>query len=205
MNKKLLKILFLAFLVCVSRVALPGENDAVKLVEGFHETLLDVMKNADSLGYQGRFDRLAPSFNEKFDIPLISQVILSRYWNELSPEQQQNFIHLFMKLSISTYASRFDKYDGEEFKTTGVEELKKGRLLVRTEFIRKNEESVKFDYLLHQKDGNWYIISVIANGVNDLSVKRSEYGTIINDRGFDSLVGEIERKIEELSSTTNSG
>ena len=205
MIKKPLKFLVLAFLVLVTNASLSSENDARILVEDFHTTLLDVMKNAESLGFQGRYDRLAPSITEKFDTPLISRVILSRYWKELSPEQQLKFIQLFTKLSISTYASRFDSYTGEEFKTAGIEELKKGRLLVRTELLRKNEESVKFDYLVHQKDGIWYIISVIANGVNDLSVKRSEYAAIINERGFDSLLGEIENKIEDLNNSTTGG
>jgi hypothetical protein len=34
--------------------------------------------------------------------------------------------------------------------------------------------------------------------VNDLSLKRAEYAAIIDDRGFDNLVSEIEKKIVEL-------
>ncbi|HKK15891.1 MAG TPA: ABC transporter substrate-binding protein [Gammaproteobacteria bacterium] len=189
-------LLFSTGIITVQAEAISASN----VVESFHSTLLDIMQNADKLGFEGRYDKMAPVIHDKFDTPLISQVILSRYWRELNKTQQDDFIRLFNKLSASTYASRFDSYSGESFTTMGVEELKKGRMLVKTVFKKSDGETVKFDYLLHQKDGNWYIISVIADGVNDLSLKRAEYAAIINDRGFDSLIGEIEKKINELGS-----
>lgn len=188
-------------------VSFAGADDtaasATTMIEAFHSTLLDVMQHADTLGYQGRYEKLDPVIREKFDTPFICKIILSRYWGELSDEQREQFIQLFNRLSISTYASRFDSYSGESFRTLGTEELKKGRLLIRTELVKKNDNPVKFEYLAHQKDGNWYIISVIADGVNDLSLKRAEYATIINDRGFDSLVNEIEKKIVELGGSAS--
>lgn len=191
-------MLVLSFCLFSSAIADDSAASAIKMVEDFHSTLLDVMQHADTLGFKGRYEKLDPVIREKFDTPFICRVILSRYWGELSDKQQQQFIQLFNRLSISTYASRFDSYSGESFKTLGTEELKKGRLLVRTELVKDNDKPVKFEYLAHQKDGNWYIISVIADGVNDLSLKRAEYATIINDRGFDGLLSEIEKKIVEL-------
>ena len=58
--------------------------------------------------------------------------------------------------------------------------------------------------MVNKDGGKWYIISVIADGINDLSLKRAEYAAIINDKGFTNLVNEIENKIKELSgSSTN--
>lgn len=191
-------------LLVYSTCPLADDTAAVAVIEKFHDSLINIMQNADSLQFQGRYDTLAPVLESSFDTPLISQVILSRYWSELSEEQQKQFVDLFKRLSISTYASRFDSYSGDSFKTTSVEALKKGRLLIKTELTRQNDKPVKFDYLVHQHAGKWYIISVIADGVNDLSLKRAEYAAIINDKGFTNLVNEIENKIKELSgSSTN--
>lgn len=173
-------------------------NDATRVVEDFHDVLIDTMKNADSLGFKGRYEKILGEINSSFDTPLIAQVILARYWTELSSEKQDEFIKLFNELSASTYASRFDSYSGETFTTLAVDELKKGRLLIRTEMTKSNGDKVKFEYLVHQKDGKWYIISVVADGVNDLALKRAEYEKIISDRGYDSLLGEIQAKISEM-------
>lgn len=198
-HRKMIRYLAGIILIVYSSLSSAQNPDAVAIVEKFHATLLDVMQNAGKLGFQGRYDVLAPAVKSSFDTPLIVEVILSRYWKNLDETQQKNFIDLFNHLSVSTYASRFNSYEGESFKTLGVEELKKGRLLIRTELNRENDKPVKFDYMVQPKDGKWYIISVIANGVNDVALKRTEYTSIIDDRGFDNLVKELETKIKELS------
>ena len=184
-----------------SSASMADNAGAIAVVEKLHAALISAMQNADKLGFQGRYDALAPVIESSFDTPLIVEVILSHYWKELNEGQQKKFIAMFNRLSISTYASRFDAYSGETFKTLGVEELKKGRLLIKTELDKKDDEPIKLDYMVHQNEGKWYIISVIANGVNDVALKRAEYATIINDRGFDNLVNEIETKIKDLSTT----
>jgi len=191
----------LVLLAAASAQTAGTESEAGVVVEKLHNTLLEAMKNADKLGFKGRYDIIAPVVETSFDTPLIAQVVLSRYWKELTPTQQEQFVALFNRLSASTYASRFDSFSGESFKTLGVEAMKKERLLVKTELLRKNETPVKLEYLVQQNAGKWYIISVIADGVNDLALKRAEYATIINDKGFDNLVGEIEKKIHELEAT----
>lgn len=189
------------FLLLLPSFANADESASAAVVEKLHATLIDVMKHAGKLGFQGRYDALAPVIESSFDTQLISQVILSRYWKELPPEQQRQFVAIFNRLSISTYASRFDSYSDESFKTLGVEEMKKGRQLVTSELASGNKKPVKFEYLLQQNGGRWYIISVIADGVNDLALKRAEYATIINDKGFDGLINEMEKKIQGYAST----
>ncbi len=51
---------------------------------------------------------------------------------------------------------------------------------------------------MHQKEGKWLIISIIANGINDLSLKRAEYGSVIKDRGFQGLIEDITGKIADM-------
>lgn len=193
-----LKLLAGLILLLSSAAAPADDAGAISVVEKLHATLFEAMKNADKLGFQGRYQIIAPVVESSFDTPLIAQVVLSRYWKELSPDQQKQFVVMFNRLSASTYASRFDSYADESFKTLGVEEMKKERLLVKTELVKKNDTPVKLEYLVQQNAGKWYIISVIADGVNDLALKRAEYATIINDKGFDNLVAEIEKKIHDL-------
>ncbi len=177
-------------------IAEEGESGAIAVVEELHTALLNTMQNAENLGYQGRYEALAPVIQPRFDTPLIVKVILGRYWKGLEEQQQTRFADLFSRLSISTYAYRFDGYSGETFKTLGVEKLKKGRLLVKTEISSPDSKPVRLDYLMNSSEGQWYIISVIADGVNDLSLKRAEYKTVIKEKGFDSLVDDIENKIK---------
>ena len=167
-------------------------------VDEFHRKLLSVMQRADELGYQGRYRELEPYISNCFDIPLITDVILGRYRDRLDAEQKAEFSRIFGRFSTATYASRFSGYDGEEFHEISREPLRRGRVLVRTELRRPGDEAVALDYLLHQKQGKWYIISVSANGVNDLSLKRAEYAAVIKEKGYNGLVTDISSKIDGL-------
>lgn len=175
-----------------------ADSDAAKPVEDFHKTLLHIMKDADRLGYEGRYEALQPAIENRFDTPLIAKVILGHHWEKLNDDQKQQFIETFNELSIATYASRFDSYDGESFEYLGTQSLNKERILVQTRLKKTDGEDVKFDYLMHQRDGEWYIISVVAQGVNDLSLKRTEYTSIMEKKGFDGLLSELRSKIAAL-------
>jgi phospholipid transport system substrate-binding protein len=185
-----------------SEVSSVSSGGASRAVTGFHQLLTEVMQEGEALGYEGRFDRLQPLITSLFDTPLITRVILSRYWKEISEQQQQQFIQLFNHLSIATYASRFDTYNGEYFTEIDEEELNKERVLIKTALHRHNGEPVRMDYLMHRNNDTWQIISVIAEGVNDLSLKRAEYSAVIREKGFDGLVNDIKQKINEMENGT---
>ena len=180
-----------------------GELDGpAATVERFHGKLLSVMQRAEELGYRGRYEELEPYVNGCFDIPFIAHVVLGRHREQLNEAQKKEFAGLFGRASTATYASRFDGHSGEEFRELSREPLKRGRVLIRTELRRPDDDPVALDYLLHEKQGNWYIISVSADGVNDLSLKRAEYAAVIKEKGFNGLVKEISSKIAEMESDT---
>jgi phospholipid transport system substrate-binding protein len=171
---------------------------ASEVVTALHEKLMYIMQHSDELRYQGRYNEVKDIVTSSFDAALIARVIMSRYWKKLDDTQKIDFISLFKRLSVATYASRFDGYSGESFVEVSAEMLKKGRLLIKTELQRTDDEPVKLDYLMHQKEGQWLIISVIANGVNDLSLKRAEYAAVIKDKGFPGLVKDVAAKITDM-------
>ena len=173
---------------------------AIEVVEQLHTVLLEVMQAADSMKYSERYSILEPVITESFDTPVIAKVILSRYWKDLSDKKKEDFIHLFNQQTIATYASRFDSFNDDVFRTISVKQLKKGRILVRTEIRSNSDDPVNLDYLMHANNSQWLIISVIANGVNDLSLKRAEYSTVIKENGYEYLVTNIEKKISETES-----
>lgn len=197
--KKLVLIISFIFLSLSSGLH-AGENQAaVSVVDSLHQALIKAMQTPES--FSERYAQLSPVIENTFDTPVIARVILSRYWNDLDETQQSAFIERFDDLSISNYASKFDDFGGEKFRLLGQQELKKGRLVIKTELVKPDGEAVRFDYILHEREGKWLIISVIADGVNDLSLKRSEYGTIMENDGFDVLLAEIDKKIQALKAS----
>lgn len=175
--------------------------DAVATVDRLHGALLDIMQNARTLGYAGRRDRIAPVVRESFDLPFIARFALGRYWSELDSEERETFVNVFSRWTVAHYAARFNGYSGEKFEVVSVEPSRRERELVRTVLDVPNEPAadVTLDYLLHETDGKWRIINVIANGVSDLSLKRADYGAVMKTQGFKNLVERLEGQVLELA------
>ena len=180
--------------------AADGTNSARAVVESFHAVLLDSMKQADELGFQGRYDRLAASLDETFDLPFMARTLVGATWKELSQEQQADFIDLSRRLSASRYADNFDGYGGQHFETHSEEPAARGTIVVKTELIQPKDKNVQFDYRLRKVEGRWRIIDIYLDGViSELVLWRSQYRSLIENEGFAKLVEALEKRIDELS------
>ncbi|HUL31595.1 MAG TPA: ABC transporter substrate-binding protein [Thermodesulfobacteriota bacterium] len=176
-----------------------GAHPATEVVENLHKALLTTMKEGGKIGYQGRYDRLAPVIRASFDMPFIAQTVLGRHWEAINNEQKSKFIQTFSSLSVATYAYNFDAYSGEQFKVIQEKGLKESQFLIQTQLLKSDGGKVQLDYILHRREGEWRIINIIAEGVSDLALKRADYSSFLKSKGFDSLVSRLNEKIAEYS------
>ena len=104
-------LLALACLLGAVPVAAPAQSEPRATVENFHTILLGVMQRAKELGFKGRRHILEPAIEKGFDLPYIARIALGRrHWNPLSESEQATMVETFSRLSVATYASRFDAY-----------------------------------------------------------------------------------------------
>jgi phospholipid transport system substrate-binding protein len=194
----LLTLVILGFHIAIP-YASAGDRGATEVVEKLHSTLLVVMKDGDKIGYQGRYDQLAPVIQSSFDMPFVSKTVLGKYWETFNNEQRSRFIEAFTQLSIATYAANFDRYSGERFKTISQKRVSGGRILVQSQLIKSNGGQVQLDYLLHPTGGQWRIVNIIAEGVSDLALKRADYSAFLKSKGFEALLKKLDEKINQYS------
>lgn len=172
-------------------------GEASDTVAQLQTTLIKIMKEGKTLGYQGRYKVITPIIETTHDLPVIARIAVGRYWKKLTKEQQTQFTNTFTELSHSTYAGRFDSYSGEEFSLISEKPLKRNRVLVQTRFLKSDGEEIRFNYVLHQKKDHWKIINIMVNGVSDLALKRTEYGGILKKDGYPTLIEKIRTQIHE--------
>ena len=193
----------LTLMILLIHLAMPyasaGDPRAVEVVEKLHTTLLAVMKDGVKIGYQGRFDHLAPVIKSSFDMPFISRTALGKYWETLNNEQRSRFVEAFTRMSIATYAANFDSYSGERFKTVGEKEVSGGRILIQSQLTKSDGGRVQLDYLLHRTGSQWRIVNIIAEGVSDLALKRADYSAFLKNNGFEALLKRINEKTSQYS------
>lgn len=173
-----------------SYAATPSEE-----IAKLNATLLDVMKNADKLGYSGRFEKLQPVMKQLYDFPLMARVAVGAYWKGLDKEKRKKLIDAFTRMSVATYAARFDGYSGERFEIVSAEKSVRNTMLVKTNLIKSDGKPVALNYLIRPEDGRWRIIDVFLDArFSELARMRSDYTAVISREGFDSLLATIRSK-----------
>ncbi len=180
----------------------PEPDSAYATVHDLQQSLLQSMRDGAQLGFSGRVEFLTAVVNRTHDIDLIIKTILgATLWNELNQEQHDLIIETFRQLSIVTYAGQFKQYAGEQFKFLEQRDLPREQKLIRSQLIQGDGGIVNFDYVLHHADGKWLIINILFDGISDLAIKRSEYRSIMQRDGFQSLIDMLKVKIIEAEHT----
>ena len=82
LSKHLGGLLLAALLLHGSAAAADGEPRSV--IEGLNAALLESMRNADRLGYAGRYQALEPVLRQSFDFPFMARLSIGRAWNDFA-------------------------------------------------------------------------------------------------------------------------
>jgi len=199
MNIKLIVILVSYLLTASAFAQAESSASAKQIVEKFQSDLIAVMKEGKQLGYAGRYEKLKEAVINSHDLSKIARIVVGKEGEKLSEEQQQKLDEVFSKLSIASYAHNFKDYSGESFVFDSEEQTTRGGVVIHSHLVIPDDKPVKFDYMLKEKGNSWRIINIIANGVSDLALKRSEYTTILQREGFDALIAKINEKIDTYS------
>lgn len=135
--------------------------------------------------------------NEGFDVPYIGRWVLGRYWNQASPQQQQEYQHLFEQLIVKTYSERFVEYSGETFKITGSRLEGDTDTMVTTQIIRPaGGPPVAVDWRVRKRDAAYKIIDVVVEGVSMGVTQRQDFASVIQSNGgkIDGLIQALRQK-----------
>ena len=168
--------------------------DTVATLTAALETLERDMPDAD---YANRFDVLAPIIRDTHDLDTMARLALGRTADDLTEPQRHDFDRLFVELTIASYATRFQDL-GSGFEIRNDTPARGGRYSVEAELAPADRAPIRLDYLLHERDDRWLIINVLAEGVSDLALKRSQFAALFAERGFVGLRESLRAEIDTL-------
>ena len=192
---------FAMFLVVASPHPSAGakEDGPSALVQAFQSDVLEVMKRGRELGLAGRYARLAPMIESAFHLTLMIATSSSPYWRKATPEQRRRLKSAYKRMSVSILATFFDDYDGETFETVREREGPQRTVLVDTRVLRPDDDPIDISYVLVRLGERWWIIDVIvAGGISEVVVRRSEYQRLLAEGGIERLIAALDDKADKL-------
>ncbi|MEM7409757.1 MAG: ABC transporter substrate-binding protein [Myxococcota bacterium] len=177
----------------------PGAGPTAS-IDGLHAELLEVMKNADRLGYAGREEELSTVIPAYFDVDFMAKKSLGRHWKSASPEARERYLAVFSRFMVANYAGRFDGYSGQSFHSVSEEDARLGTKIVKARLANPEGDDVALDYRLREVDGHWKVIDVYLDGtVSELALRRSEFMSIVKREDLDALLVALDEKIANFA------
>jgi phospholipid transport system substrate-binding protein len=174
-------------------------DPAVARIQAFYDVLLTVMKEAGKLGIRGRYEKLAPAIRTTFDLAAMTRIAVGPDWTSIAPEQQNALVDSFTRMTIATYANRFDGYSGERFEVEPATETRSTGRIVRTRLIQSTGEPVALNYLVRGSGDSWRVVDVyLAGTISELATRRSEFSAILESGGANALVESLRQQADKL-------
>ena len=127
-----------------------------------------------------------------FDLPLITRLVIGRYWRKANEEQKQAFSIVFERHIVKVYTSQLGVYRDEKVEVRNVAARTDKDSIVSTEVMRESDPPLRIDWLVRERDGDYRIIDVAAEGVSMMTTKRSEFSSVIARDGMDGLIEQLE-------------
>lgn len=192
---------FAALLVVIGAVPALAQEAPEEQIARLNTTLLEAMKNAETLGFEGRYRLMEPALDQTFDFDEMAQAAAGSFWNKFDATERERYVDAFERMSIATFASRFDGYSGEEFEIVGEKPGPRDTKMVETRIVSPGEEPVAITYLFRETDEGWQTVDVyLQSTYSEIAIKRSEYTSLLRQGGLDGLINALDRKIEQMRS-----
>ena len=181
-------------------LALAEERAATKVIARLNAALLDVLQHAETLGYQGRFEKLMPVVADTFDLAFMAEKSIGKHWKALSDDEKARWVTLFHEYTAATYAGNFDHFSGQRFEISGEEPSQNDTIVVHTTLVDPGGENTDLDYRLHQTPAGPKVIDIYLKGtVSQLALQRSDFTSVLERGGLDALATTIRAKIADLA------
>ena len=164
-------------------------QDPQAAVERLHRALEAVSDTAAGERYQV----LKAPVLETHDLDYMLQLILRGQWDKFTPEQQEQLLARFRELSVRDYVNHFGDMHEGRFTITDQRPLNDQRARVNAQ-LDTPKRLVEFVYTLNRDQEGWRIVSVLADGVSELALRRSEYLRHYNAEGFEGLMHALEHE-----------
>lgn len=195
MSRSLFGVFLVLFLVAP---ALAGAKQAETFVSGLGSQAVNVLRDG-SLNDKQKRDTLSVMFSQNVDVDWIGRFVLGRHYRTMTEPQRQRFMQVYSEFLRRTYTSRFQEYTAVTFKVLGSNEQSPQESLVQTQVQIPDKAPIKVDYrVVESAPGIYKVTDIVVEGVSLLTTQRSEFASVINRDGVDTLISRIETKLQTL-------
>ncbi len=140
-----------------------------------------------------RRNKLRELINPKFNFAEMSKRSLGPNWNDITPEEQEEFTKVFSELLARTYLSKIETVKPGMVKVES-EQVEPPRAIVKTVVVSKGD-TFPIDYKLSIHNNSWQVYDVVIENIGLVANYRNEFSGIIRKEKFSGLMERLRKKI----------
>ena len=142
---------------------------------------------------QKRKNELQNLLQEKFDMQLISKVILgSKVTKSATSDQLNKFSKAFELHIVKIYSSQLGTYKGQVF-TVNNTEIKKKDAFVYSTIESPDYPTTNIVWRLRERESIPKVIDMQVEGVSLLRTKKNDFAMILDQIGLDGLISKLDQ------------
>lgn len=177
-------------------------EDAKAYTSAIGDKVLGIMNDSD-LSNDTKLAQLENLFVDVVDVDWVGRFVLGRHWRGASEEQKAEYLPAYRDFLIKHYTSRFAEYSGETFALDDAQPRREGEFMVRMKIERPaGQAPVIVDYMLRAEGDSFKVFDIVVEGVSLINTQRSEFGSLVERQGLDSLTAALKKKTAALTAQT---
>lgn len=189
MLKKLLRPLFAGLALTAAVAAVPvyaQEADAQTTVKTAVDDVLTTIKSDPELR-GGNMAKVYQLVDQKIvpraDFKRTTQIAMGRFWNQASPEQQQQIQDGFKTLLVRTYAGALSNVKNQTVSYKPFRAAADDTDVVVRSTVNNNGEPVALDYRLEKTASGWKVYDINISGLWLSETYKNQFADVISKRG----------------------
>ncbi len=175
----------LGALAVMALLALPRPalaEDPTAFIEGLGQKALTSLTTPD-INQAEREKRVRGLLRTYFDVDTIARFTLGPNWRNATDPQKAEYIKLFEKMIVTTYAQRFSEYSGQELKVGKATKASDRDTVVSSQIIQQDGPPISVEWRVRSKNGQMKVIDVLVEGISMSVTQRSDFSAVIQTGG----------------------
>src|SRR5210317_952506 len=186
-----MRILSIVVLSLLGMATVHANPDAEAVIKTQTELLLNRLQIEETIHNDDASleSLVVETIGQHVDFSLFSQLVLGKYRKRLTPEEMARFERGLTGVVIKTYAASLAGVSDLKISYLGVQKGKKEqRVTVLTAVKSAGNPTVRLDYRLYEKDGQWKVYDVVIEGVSMMMNYRTVLSEKIRSEGIEAVI-----------------
>ncbi len=132
---------------------------------------------------EDRVEKFEVLLEDAFDLETVARFVVGRAWRSADEADRKLFLDLFQDFNVYNWSSQFDGYGGQKLNVSKVIPDSDKGYFVETDIGNPDGKPFVVTWRVRKADDGLRIIDISVEGVWMSQTWRSEYGTVLKQKG----------------------